>query len=185
MFDHESEAALRSAAALVNTEQEASHSGADELTRVDDVVAFFSGWSYSGLLERTEDGVERLRALRPELRRFFTESRDEAAEHANHVLAEATATPRLVRHDGFDWHLHAVPDDAPFDVRIRVETAMSVLDLVRGDELERLKVCAADDCTAVLVDLSKNRSKRFCDVGNCGNRMNVTAYRARKAAAGT
>src|ERR1700710_2149647 len=88
VFDHESEAALRSAAALVNTEQEASHSGADELTRVDDVVAFFTGWSYSGLLERTEDELERLRALRSELRRFFTESRDEAAEHANHVLAE-------------------------------------------------------------------------------------------------
>ena len=55
--------------------------------------------------------------------------------------------------------------------------------LVRLDEASRVKVCAADDCAAIVVDLSKNRSKRFCDVGNCGNRVNVNAYRARKAAA--
>ncbi len=74
-----------------------------------------------------------------------------------------------------------MPNDAPFDQRILVETAMAVSDLVRADELGRLKECAADDCTAVLVDLSRNRSKRFCDVGNCGNRTNVSAYRARRA----
>jgi predicted RNA-binding Zn ribbon-like protein len=32
----------------------------------------------------------------------------------------------------------------------------------------------------VLVDLSKNRSRRFCEQ-NCGNRANVAAYRARRA----
>ena len=46
--------------------------------------------------------------------------------------------------------------------------------------LDRVKVCAADDCSDVLVDLSKNKSKRYCDTGNCGNRVNVAAYRARK-----
>jgi predicted RNA-binding Zn ribbon-like protein len=30
----------------------------------------------------------------------------------------------------------------------------------------------------VVIDLSKNRSKRFCD-GGCGNRAAVEAYRAR------
>src|SRR3712207_8170320 len=43
--------------------------------------------------------------------------------------------------------------------------------------LFRSQLCAADDCNAVFVDLSRNRSKRYCDVGNCGNRMNVNAYR--------
>ena len=28
---------------------------------------------------------------------------------------------------------------------------------------------------------SRNGSKRYCDTGNCGNRMNVNAYRARRA----
>ena len=54
-------------------------------------------------------------------------------------------------------------------------------DVIRLDELNRLQLCGADDCNAVFVDLSRNRSKRYCDVGNCGNRMNVIAYRRRKA----
>jgi predicted RNA-binding Zn ribbon-like protein len=61
-----------------------------------------------------------------------------------------------------------------------VEAAMAVLDVIRAGEFGRLEVCAADDCGSVLVDLSRNRSKRFCDAG-CGNRLAVAAYRARKA----
>ncbi len=57
---------------------------------------------------------------------------------------------------------------------------MALVDVIRADELSRLLVCAADDCEDVVVDLSKNRSKRYCD-GGCGNRANVAAYRARKA----
>jgi hypothetical protein len=33
----------------------------------------------------------------------------------------------------------------------------------------------------VLVDLSRNRSRRFCDVNGCANRAHVAAYRARRA----
>ena len=64
--------------------------------------------------------------------------------------------------------------------RTAVEAAMAFADVIRTQQLERLRLCAADDCDNVHVDLSKNRSKRFCDTGNCGNRANVAAYRARK-----
>ena len=57
---------------------------------------------------------------------------------------------------------------------------MGFVDLIREDDLARLKRCAADDCDSVLVDLSRNRSKRFCDTGNCANRAHVAAYRARQ-----
>jgi predicted RNA-binding Zn ribbon-like protein len=57
---------------------------------------------------------------------------------------------------------------------------MAFLDLIRADALDRLRICAADDCKDVLIDFSKNSSKRYCDTGNCGNRTNVAAYRARK-----
>jgi predicted RNA-binding Zn ribbon-like protein len=40
---------------------------------------------------------------------------------------------------------------------------------------------AAPDCDAVLVDPSRNRSRMFCDTGNCGNRRHVAAYRERRA----
>ncbi|MGW6510364.1 CGNR zinc finger domain-containing protein, partial [Streptomyces niveus] len=40
-----------------------------------------------------------------------------------------------------------------------------------GLRSQRLKICAAPDCEAVLFDVSRNRSKIFCDTGNCGNRQ--------------
>jgi predicted RNA-binding Zn ribbon-like protein len=64
------------------------------------------------------------------------------------------------------------------------EFAMALADLIRIGELRRLKTCAAPDCEAVLVDLSRNRSGKFCDTGNCGNRQHVAAYRERRAHGG-
>ena len=56
---------------------------------------------------------------------------------------------------------------------------MAFTDVIRAGELDRLKDCAADDCDNIVVDLSRNRSKRFCE-GGCGNRENVRAYRDRQ-----
>ena len=97
------------------------------------------------------------------------------------MLAEARAVPRLVRHDALDWHIHAVDDDAPLADRILVETAMAMVDVIRADEMGRLGVCAADDCDGVVLDLSRNRSRRYCST-TCGNREAVAAYRARQRA---
>jgi predicted RNA-binding Zn ribbon-like protein len=95
------------------------------------------------------------------------------------MLSEADAVPQLVRHDRLDWHIHAIDADQPLDRRILVETAMAMVDVLRGDELSRLAVCADDGCEGVVLDLSRNRSKRFCSVA-CGNRNAVAAYRARR-----
>ncbi len=88
-------------------------------------------------------------------------------------------SPSSPRHDQFDWHLHAVSDDDPLPKRIRVETAMAMIDVIRADEHSRLGVCADDDCDGVVLDLSRNRSRRFCST-TCGNRNAVAAYRARQ-----
>jgi predicted RNA-binding Zn ribbon-like protein len=61
-----------------------------------------------------------------------------------------------------------------------VEAAMAMVDVIRADELGRLRTCAGEVCEDVVVDLSKNRSRRYCD-GGCGNRANVAAYRQRMA----
>jgi predicted RNA-binding Zn ribbon-like protein len=61
-----------------------------------------------------------------------------------------------------------------------VEAAMAMTDVIRADEMSRLRICEYLDCDNVVVDLSKNRSRRYCEAG-CGNRAAVAAYRARKA----
>jgi predicted RNA-binding Zn ribbon-like protein len=64
-----------------------------------------------------------------------------------------------------------------------VEFAFAMVDVVRAGGLDRLRVCEADDCDDVVVDLSKNRSRRYCD-GGCAAKAHTAAYRARKAAKG-
>ncbi len=113
--------------------------------------------------------------------RVWAMTKDEAAAWVNAELRQASALPQLVKHDGWDYHLHATPPEAPLAARMAVEAAMAFADVVRSDQLDRLRACAADDCDDVLVDLSKNRSRRFCSL-TCANRVNVAAYRLRRSA---
>lgn len=165
---------LEAAVALVN-----SASGDDALAAVADLEAYFRRHRYSGRFDRTDAELQRVRALRPRLRELLTSPRDDAVAIVNAMLAGANAVPQLVRHDGIDWHLHAIDFDAPLDERIVVETALAMVDLIRADELSRLGICAADDCTDLVLDMSRNRCKRFCST-RCSNRTAVAAYRARR-----
>jgi predicted RNA-binding Zn ribbon-like protein len=173
VFAHDTEVALVQTAALVNTP-------IDDLAALD---AFLREYGDSGSRLRTRAELDSVRALRPRFRRFWEVDEDELVEIVNAMLRESGALPQLVRHDGWSYHLHAVARAAPLAVRMTVETAMALVDVVRTDALGRLRICAYPGCGNVLVDLSKNRSKRFCD-GGCGNRAAVNAYRARRAAAG-
>ncbi|SHN44370.1 CGNR zinc finger domain-containing protein [Cryptosporangium aurantiacum] len=177
LFAHDTEASLMAAAELVNT----AHETPDALARPADVVAFVERWSYTGRVAGDQAEFDAVRAVRPRLKRLWHADRDEVVVETNAMLRETGALPQLVRHDTWDYHLHAISAEADLAVRILVETGMAMVDVVRMDELGRLRICAADDCDDVLIDLSKNRSRRFCDSG-CGNRTNVAAYRARKAA---
>ena len=72
-----------------------------------------------------------------------------------------------------------MPPDAPLETRIAVETAMAMVDVIRADEMSRLGICADADCEDIVLDLSRNRSRRYCST-TCGNRNAVAAYRARR-----
>ena len=101
----------------------------------------------------------------------------------NELLRDARALPQLLKHDHWGYHLHATPLEAPLADRMAVEAGMAMIDVIRMGELSRLRLCAGQGCERVVVDLSKNRSRRFCEAG-CGNRANVAAYRARRTQAG-
>jgi predicted RNA-binding Zn ribbon-like protein len=183
LFTHDVELGLQAATTLVNTLPDASHSGDDELTTTEQLRAWFVGEGFTSDLLGTADELESIRALRHRLRALWHAADDaEAAACVNTMLEEGAALPRLVDHDGLGLHIHATRAAAPLVDRVSVEVAMAWVDVLRQDERGRMKRCAADDCAAILVDFSRNRSKRFCDVGNCGNRMNVRAFRARNAA---
>ena len=173
LFAHDTVESLRAAVDLVNSAEEP-----DTLTTVADLDAWYAKHRFTGLRDGDEAELAALRALRPVLRELLTADRDRAAELVNAMLAEADALPQLVRHDGLDWHIHAVPADAPLDRRVVVESAMAMVDVIRADELSRLSLCADARCGGLVLDLSRNRSRRFCST-TCANRNAVAAYRAR------
>jgi predicted RNA-binding Zn ribbon-like protein len=181
LFAHDTSMSLLAAAALANTMSDASDSGTDELADLDSLEAYVVEHQYSGSRTHDEGELAAVRAIRSRLRRLWDVDGDQAVDQVNALLREYQALPQLVRHDGWGWHVHGIDAQSPLADRISVEVALAIVDLIRGEELSRLKHCAAEDCNAVLVDLSRNRSKRYCDVGNCGNRANVAAYRARKS----
>lgn len=176
LFAHDTEVALTAAAALVNT----GRGGTELLSDPASLDEFVTAWGWTG--DRTHDEAElaAVRRLRPRLEMIWELAEDDAAELVNALLREADALPQLVKHDIWDYHLHATPGDAPLADRMAVEAAMAFTDVIRTGQLDRLRVCAAEDCQSVHVDLSKNRSRRFCST-SCSNRTNVAAYRTRQA----
>lgn len=179
LFAHDTASALQTAAALVNTAPEAGEPGKrDTLTTVAELDAFYGEFGFTGRHARDRAELEEVRRLRPVLRELLTSERDAMVPIVNRLLADAGAVPRLVRHDDWDWHLHAIDSEESLASRIAVETAMGMVDVIRADETSRLGVCADEDCDGIVVDLSRNRSRRFCST-TCGNRAAQAAYRAR------
>ena len=174
VFTDDTTEALESAAFLANSELEP-----DTLTTLDELVAFFDDFHYSGSRPTAAD-LAPVRAIRSRVRALFKAQRDGAVPLVNAILAEQHALPQVVRHDGRGWHIHAADDDRPFAERILVESAMAMIDVIRADEFQRFGDCEMDDCDGVVVDLSRNRSRKYCSV-TCTNRAAQAAYRARQA----
>ena len=195
-FTHDTECSLTAMAALVNTappidpaapegdDGGATDGGATDGDTLRDRAALddhVTRYRWTG--SRTHDLAEldAVLALRSRLRALWTEPEDDVVALVNTLLRDGGALPQLVTHDGWEHHVHATPAQAPLADRMAVDFAMAMVDVVRQKELDRLRVCAAADCRRVMVDLSKNRSRRFCDAA-CANRVNVAAFRARRVA---
>jgi predicted RNA-binding Zn ribbon-like protein len=90
--------------------------------------------------------------------------------------AEALARGRL-EPDGDAFELAWDGDDLE---RVIWPLALSAVDLLREGPLSRVKSCA--DCCWMFLDLSRNRSRRWCSMNHCGGRRKMQRYRARRRA---
>jgi predicted RNA-binding Zn ribbon-like protein len=177
LFTHDTETSFNATAALVNT----ARGGVDELPDIAALDAFVGHWGWTGSRAHDQAELDAVRALRPRLAGLWEMPEDAAVALVNALLREAGALPQLLKHDDWEYHIHATSPQAPLADRMAVDAAMAFADLIRFGELGRLRYCAASDCDDVLVDLSKNRSRRFCSL-TCANRVNVAAYRSRRSA---
>ncbi|MEV2256698.1 CGNR zinc finger domain-containing protein [Streptomyces sp. NPDC050147] len=108
------------------------------------------------------------------------------AGHGPHAVAPPldqllSAAPLLVRVDAEDGSASLAPaDPAPLVSRV----AAAIAEAVAAGTWTRLKACEAPDCHWAYYDRSPAGRSRWCDMGVCGARAKMRAYRARKGAAG-
>jgi hypothetical protein len=122
VFAHDTTVALQAAGSLAN-----SGVPPDRLTTVEQLDTWYDTYSYTGRRDGTRADLETVRELRPLLLKVLTSDLEQTMELINRMLGEAQAPPQLVRHDPFDWHLHAVPRRR-LGARIEVETATAMFE---------------------------------------------------------
>ena len=94
-------------------------------------------------------------------------------------LVSAAARHRTLQRsdDGYFW------DWDPGALHLSVPNwivARSATDLLTSDLQSWTRQCASDDCDWLFVDTSRNRSRRWCDMAECGNRAKARRNYARK-----
>ena len=130
--------------------------------------------------------VLQARALRDAIFSIFTAHADGRAPAAedlallNGALVEALPHRRLVyTGEGFTWQWE---EDPAALAQMLWPVARSAADLLTSPDLGRVRECAGATCDWLFIDRSKNRSRRWCDMQECGNVEKVRRYRRRQQA---
>ncbi len=180
-FGHDTEIALATLVELVNTAPETG--GSEGLPDVASLEAFVSAQRISEVGPLGDGDVTAVHRLRGRLREIFVAPDEPTAiDRVNALVADARTTPRLTRHDGWPLHIHYFAPGASLAEHLAADGGMALALVLAGSGRDRLRECDAPGCARVLVDLSRNRSRRYCDSRTCGNRLHVAAYRARRRA---
>jgi len=174
--------------------------GVERLVRYEDLVTFGVRTGLLGeeraerLLEEArrrpadaEAVVARARTLRDTLYTLFAQvahegrADAESIEVLNSFLAEGLRYRRLEPDErccGWTWSA----GDEPL-AQMLWPIANSAAELLVEGELERIKLCNNESCAWLFLDVSRNRSRRWCDMKDCGNRAKARRHYARKRGA--
>ncbi|MFR9798921.1 CGNR zinc finger domain-containing protein [Streptomyces sp. MS06] len=180
LITHDTRRALDAVVDLVNTapEGETTPDGLPDVAALADFVRKHQVSDVGVLSEHDLSAVHRIRARFAAV--FAAPDARTAAEMINEMVAAAGTMPRLTDHDGYDWHVHYFAPGASVADHLAADCGMALAFFLMAGEQERLRRCEAPDCRHAFVDLSRNRSRRYCDSRTCGNRLHVAAYRARR-----
>ena len=167
---------LAETAALVNTVE----LDGDTLVTLADLDDFLARHPSSGVIHRTHEELESVRALRPRLRKFWTVKiatrRQLWSTRSSRRQMRGPTCPDTMSGTGTTRHRPERPARRPH--RGRRGDGLS-----RSDQGRRARP-AADMCRGGLRGCAGRSFQEFLEAllrhRNCGNRTNVAAYRARK-----
>jgi predicted RNA-binding Zn ribbon-like protein len=96
----------------------------------------------------------------------------------NRLLAAAPTRMNLAAgKDGNRWRL---PPATPTAASLLAPAIWSAGDLLAGQRLQRLRLCANPKCRWLFVDYSKSGTRRWCTMRACGNRAKAHRHYLRK-----
>jgi predicted RNA-binding Zn ribbon-like protein len=164
---------------LVNTLDE-SIPRPEHLGSPSDVDKFLAAHDIKWPRRATAADLDALREVRANVRGLFVAAtQTEAQRRLNELLRDARANMRVVRERGgarIEW---TVDDSIDLAEAVRSAAAVSAAHIARELGFERLRVCGADPCADVFLDVSKRGEQRYCGP-RCATRVRVAAHRARQ-----
>ncbi len=134
--------------------------------------------------ERADEIHERAMTLREAIYNVFStladggEPETSDMETLNGETSEALGHVRIGR-SGNGYRLELEKNGATLE-QVLWPIAKSAADLLTSGKLDRVRRCAAEECGWLFLDTSRNRSRRWCDMKDCGNRMKARRYYRRK-----
>ena len=122
--------------------------------------------------------LERARSMREAIYRLFTlrEPSSDDLELLSREVGRAAAARRIVA--GADGYRYEWAGGSELD-RILWPVALSAAELLTSPDRDRVKECASHDCSWLFLDMSRNRSRRWCDMKVCGNRAKARRFSER------
>jgi len=75
--------------------------------------------------------------------------------------------------DGFEWEWRG--EEGLFE-RVLWPVVQAATELLTSDALSRIRECEGPGCGWILLDQTKNRSKRWCEMKTCGNRAKMRRF---------
>jgi len=100
----------------------------------------------------------------------------------NAELGSAMSKMRL-RTSGEGYELIFESDGTALD-GVLWPIAKSAVELLTSEKLGRLRSCASEECGWLFLDTTRNRSRRWCDMKECGNREKARRFYRRSRSAG-
>ena len=119
------------------------------------------------------------RALREALYALFFAQATGGAPNARDLEILDAAWHRMSLDNDFHWTWRDGPEALDSMLGPIVESAVALLTAGPRDRVRR---CESDTCQWVFLDTSKNRSRRWCDMKQCGNRAKARRFQERARA---
>jgi predicted RNA-binding Zn ribbon-like protein len=132
----------------------------------------------------TRKVVEKARRLRESLYRILLACAEGVAagqndlSFFNEVLSQTMAQSRIVESGGgYLWDTDGHRDELDWFLS---QIVRSAAELLVATEIKRVKSCADTECGWLFLDVSRNRSRRWCDMSDCGNRAKASRFYKKK-----